>query len=172
VARSECTEPAAPAADALPRLRRIAPADFAALRAFVHGLSPATGYKRLFSGRLPDDDELRRWSAIDFDREEALVAVVGSTPDEQIVGVARYVHDGAPEAEFAIVLADAWQRRGLGTRLLGTLVYTARQQGVHRLVGLTQATNAGMLALAQALGFTSGRASDPALRRLTLQLRP
>ena len=74
---------------------------------------------------------------------------------ERQVGVARYVQDERTpdEAEFAIVLADQWQRSGLGTKLLGSLVDAARTRGMRRLVATTQSTNDGMLALARRMGF-------------------
>ena len=56
-------------------------------------------------------------------------------------------------AEFAIVLSDDWQGRGLGRRLLGELMAAARRGGVLRLYGTTLSENTAMIALAQSLGF-------------------
>ena len=73
---------------------------------------------------------------------------------ERQIGVARYVKDVTPgEAEFAIALSDDWQRRGLGTRLLASLLAAAKTDGVQRLVGTTMSDNDGMLTLARRLGF-------------------
>lgn len=124
-------------------------------RAFVDGLSTATGYRRLMSTRRPSDDEIRRFTDIDPARELALIAVTVVDGKERLVGVARYVkNEHTPgEAEFAIVLSDDWQRCGLGTKLLARLIDAARNGGVRRLVATTQSANAGMLALARRMGF-------------------
>ena len=148
-------------------IRPIRAADFELEKAFVSGLSPATGYQRLMSARRPSDDELRRFTDIDYEHELALIATVIMDGKERQVGVARYVKDerSPGEAEFAIVLADDWQRGGLGTKLLGSLVDAARIRGVHRLVATTQSTNSGMLALARRLGFRL--APNPASAAIT-----
>ena len=136
-------------------IRPIRATDFALERAFVDGLSAATGYQRLMSTRRLSDEEVRHFTDIDPRRELALIATTIVDGKERQVGVARYVKDeGTPgEAEFAIVLSDDWQRCGLGKKLLSSLVDAARKDGVRRLVATTQSSNSGMLALARRLGF-------------------
>ena len=136
-------------------IRPIHATDFELEKAFVSGLSTATGYQRLMSARRPSDDELKRFTDIDPEREVALIATVIMDGKERQVGVARYVRDERTpdEAEFAIVLADQWQRGGLGTKLLGSLVDAGRTRGLRRLIATTQSTNDGMLALARRMGF-------------------
>lgn len=141
------------------RFRDIRATDFQILRSFVHGLSPETGYKRLLSPRTPTDDELRRWSAIDPATECALVAVTGPDDQEELIGVARFVAESPLEADFAIVLADAWQGLGLGRELMSRLIAAARQFGLCKLSGHVLATNTGMLALARRSGFAVLRLS-------------
>src|SRR5258706_3148005 len=93
-------------------IRPIRAADFELERAFVDGLSPATGYQRLMSTRRPSDEEVRHFTDIDPKRELALIAVTVVDDRERQVGVARYVQDEHTpgEAEFAIVLAYDLQR--------------------------------------------------------------
>ena len=140
-------------------IRPIRPADLELEREFVTGLSPMTGYHRLMSTRTPSPAELRRFTDIDPAREVALIATTTVDGRERQVGVARYVKDESKpdEAEFAIVLADAWQRRGLGRRLLASLIDVAKRDGVRRLVGTTLSDNEGMLRLARRLGFSLAR---------------
>ena len=154
-------------------IRPIRAADFELERGFVDALSPATGYQRLMSARRLSDEEIRHFTDIDPAREMALIALTVVDGKERQVGVARYIKDKnrSGEAEFAIVLADEWQRGGLGTKLLTSLVEAARGQGVRRLVATTQSTNEGMLALARRLGFRL--ALNPAsatITNLTLDL--
>jgi RimJ/RimL family protein N-acetyltransferase len=154
-------------------IRPIRAADFELERAFVDGLSTATGYQRLMSARRPSNEEIRRFTDIDPERELALIAVTVVDGKERQVGVARYVKDehSPSEAEFAIVLSDDWQRCGLGTKLLGRLLDAARHQGIRRLVATTLSANNGMLALARRMGFRLEL--DPAsatITNLTLDL--
>ena len=154
-------------------IRPIRAADFALERAFVDGLSAATGYQRLMSTRRLSDDEVRHFTDIDPRREVALIAVTVVDGKERQVGVARYVKDEhAPgEAEFAIVLSDAWQRCGLGAKLLASLIDAARRDGVRRLVATTLSSNNGMLALARRMGFTLAlNTASATITDLTLDL--
>ena len=135
------------------RIRNIRADDFDRLHSFVHGLSPETGYKRLLSPRMPTDDELHRWSGIDPATECAIVGVIGSEEREMLVGVARFVMESPQEADFAIVLADAWQGLGLGGELMSRLIAAARRRGLRKLTGQALATNTRMLELGGRLGF-------------------
>jgi acetyltransferase len=148
--------------DAKLAIRQIRAADYPPMQAFVRTLSRETAYKRLMSTRTPSDDELRRWTDIDPSRECAWVAL-GSTPEgEQLVGVARYAMESPDQADFAIVLADAWQGRGLGRELLTRLVTTARERGVRTLSGTTLSENLGMQSLARRVGFRARRTAGAA----------
>jgi RimJ/RimL family protein N-acetyltransferase len=147
-------------------IRPISAADLALEREFVDGLSASTGYQRLMSARRPSQEELRRLTDIDHERELALIATTLVEGRERQIGVARYVKESsAGDAEFAIVLSDDWQRRGLGTRLLVSLIAAAKSHGVRRVVGSTLSENRGMLALGRKLGFRL--ALDPGSATIT-----
>ena len=152
-------------------LRPIEPDDFALEQAFVAGLSAATGYKRLLSARQLSREEIRRFTEIDSKCEFAVIATTVHDGLDRQVGVARYVKQGcSDEAEFAIVLSDDWQGRGLGEILLSSLIAEARQRGVRRLVGTTMSENNGMLALARKLGFSAAIGEVASETNLTLDL--
>jgi acetyltransferase len=98
------------------------------------------------------------------------MALAATTP-ESLIGVARYVRDeNGDAAEFAIVVADAWQGRGIGTRLLAKLIEVARRRGLKRLYGQILGTNRPMLGFVRKLGFTLERHEDPTLTRASLDL--
>jgi RimJ/RimL family protein N-acetyltransferase len=153
-------------------IRPIGAEDLALEQEFVNGLSAHTGYQRLMSARRPSLEELVRFTDIDRERELALIATTPVQGGARQIGVARYIKESSSgDAEFAIVLSDDWQGRGLGTKLLMSLIVAARSQGVRRLVGMTLSANRGMLALARKLGFKL--ASDPrsaTITNLTLDL--
>ena len=152
-------------------LRPIERGDFALEEAFVAGLSAATGYKRLLSARRLSREEIRRFTDIDPECEFAVIATIVHDGVEQQVGVARYVKQScSDEAEFAIVLSDDWQGRGLGRVLLSSLIAEARQRGVRRLVGTTMSENNGMLALARKLGFSAAIGEVRSEINLTLEI--
>jgi acetyltransferase len=137
-------------------LRRIEPSDLALEQEFVNGLSRQTGYQRLLSSRHLSPEEVRRFTEIDVEREYALIATTRDPAGEREIGVARYVKEpDSDAAEFAIVLADDWQGRGLGHRLLSSLVAQAKRRGVRRLFGTTLSGNKAMLALAHRVGFVA-----------------
>ena len=133
-------------------------------RAFVCNLSRDSAYNRLFSNRKLTAQEIRQLTCIDYEREMALVAVHAEGGQASLLGVARYVKN-ADGAEFALVVADAWQHRGVGTLLLRALLRHARSAGIARLHGVTLAGNQAMQGLARKLGFTlQADARDATLR--------
>ena len=152
-------------------LRPLHPQDVDIESAFVSGLSPQTRHNRLLGGTVAITREyLERLTSVDYSRDMALAATV-MLEKEVLIGVARYVRDADGSAEFAIVLADAWQGRGIGGRMLKRLAEIARKLGVQRLYGDILSINRPMLGLVQKLGFTLGRNPDDAtLTRATLAL--
>jgi len=102
----------------------------------------------------------------------ALAATVMIDGKETLIGVARYVRDKEGQAaEFAIVVADAWQGRGIGRRMMEKLIATARGRGVTTLYGDILSLNTHMYALLRRLGFAFGRNPDDAtVTRATLPL--
>ncbi len=153
-------------------LRPLRREDHAIEHAFVSGLSPETRHDRLLGGaRAITSEYIESLVTVDYSRDMALAATA-MLDGETLIGVARYVLDTNKEsAEFAIVIADAWQGRGIGTRLLRKLIDVARRRGLKRLHGDILAINRPMLGLVGKLGFTLGRHEDPTLTRASLDLR-
>lgn len=123
---------------------------------FVRGLSAETRYFRFMDSLAELSPRmLERFTNIDYDREVALIALVGSGSAETEVGVARYVKEpDGRTCEFAIVIADDWQTRGVGRQLMARLIDTARDRGLGEMFGLVLASNARMLRFCDRLGFT------------------
>jgi acetyltransferase len=129
--------------------------------AFVHGLSRESAYQRLLSGGIKITPEwIQHMTHIDYRCHMAFAVTAMNDHAEPIVGVARYVVDPAEaSAEFALVIADAWQHKGLGRLLLATLLGHAKGTGVREMQGTVLSTNRGMLSLAMSVGF--GVSADP-----------
>jgi len=115
---------------------------------------------------------LARFTQIDCDREMAFVTVREEAGREIEIGVARYVtNPDAQTCEFALILADAWQGKGLGRRMLERLIEVARWRRLHTMVRHVLAANQPMLALCGRLGFSIfNHPEDMALKRATLVL--
>ena len=87
------------------------------------------------------------------EREFALVAVASKSDESLIVGVARCPCHGDARWEFMLVVADAWQRRGVGRRLRSAVDAEMSRRGVAAVDGLILASNRGMLNFVQRFGF-------------------
>jgi acetyltransferase len=148
-------------------IRPIRPEDAELEREFVEGLSPESRYLRFFYQlHQLTPAMLARFTQVDYDREMALVAVADvAHPHDHpsFVGVARYnANPDRESAEFAIVVADAWHRRGVARALMSRLIASARRRGFARLVGTVLQANTTMLDFVQRLGFTVHEDPDEA----------
>lgn len=157
-------------------IRPIRASDLAMHSSFVSNLSLQSRFRRLLSTRLPEDEEVRRWTDIDRRREAALIATTsGEDPEE--IGVARYVREesasGLATAGMAVVIADSWQGVGLAQELLVRLIAVAGRDGIEVLSDLTQYDNRAVLRLAKKLGFNLSRSSSDGanVTRVTLQMK-
>ncbi|MEV5547525.1 GNAT family N-acetyltransferase [Streptomyces sp. NPDC052309] len=74
------------------------------------------------------------------------------TASGRIVGLGHLLWDG-DETEVALLVEDAWQRRGIGAELLGRLVAMAAEAGCESVYAVTQASNTGMVAAMRGLGL-------------------
>ena len=85
-----------------------------------------------------------------------LVAMAEIDGREKQCGVARYViNPDGRSAEFAVVVGDAVQHQGIGTRLMKGLFRAARDHGLSTIEGSVLKHNAPMLKLMEELGFTT-----------------
>ena len=136
-------------------IRPIMPEDAEREREFVQSLSDESRYFRFFY-QLHEltPGMLARFTQVDYDRELALVALARARETESIIGVARYIANPDHEsAEFAIVVDDEWQGRGVARPLMEHLIAAARRRGVARLQGAVLKANQKMLRFTKALGF-------------------
>ncbi len=155
-------------------IRAIRPEDAELERDFVHRLSEQSRFLRFMFG-LQDLSPamLSRFTQIDYDRELALIVVL-RLPDgaEQQIGVARYITLPDEEScEFAIVVSDEWQGKGVARRLFQCLIDIARDRRIKVMTGITLRENTRMIDLSRSLGFaTRSDTDEPELVRMTLAL--
>jgi acetyltransferase len=142
------------------RIRPIRPEDEPEMIRFHQSLSDRTVYFRYFrlfhlSDRVAHE-RLAQICFIDYDRQVALVAEIEACPSDrrEIIGVARLTRiPGSHGAEFAIVISDRYQKRGVGTQLLQQLLQIAREEKIGRITGDILAENTAMQMLCRKLGF-------------------
>ena len=155
-------------------IRPIKPEDAPLLLEFFHGLSQESIYYRFFGPlkSLPKK-MLARFTQLDYDRDMALVAMEQSQPEEKILGVARLMSKaGGIEPEFAVVVGDPWQEKGIGVALMEHLIGIAKERSMESIWGLVLAENTHMLSLARKLGFDISKVPGEAQYELRTDLRP
>ncbi len=143
-------------------LRPIRPEDEPMESEMLAGLSERTSRLRFFQPLKDITHELViRYTQIDYDREMAIVAVVNEGGKEKMAGVVRFIADPYNEsAEFAILVADAWQNRGLGNKLTDYVLEIAKNKGVKRVYAEIVYSNGVMTHLLETRGFTITKDED------------
>jgi len=154
-------------------LRPIRPEDAALLHASVESLSLSS----LPSLLLPSESEVSsnelflRMTQTDYDREMVFLAVTSEdcALSRSCIGVARYaVLPDAQTASFAVLVAEDWQKQGLGARLLQALLDAARYKQLRFLQAEIPADSKKLLPIARQLGFV---VSPPLSGSSTLLIR-
>lgn len=142
-------------------IRPIRPGDASGLQAGFRSLSSESVYMRFLKAfRELSDEQARELATVDYHKRMAFVAEITEDSGPRLIGVARYgvVERDAPEvAESAIVVADAFQGRGLGTLLMGHLMNYARSQGIHTFLATALVSNHRIMNFIQRSGFESER---------------
>ncbi|MCF6249396.1 MAG: GNAT family N-acetyltransferase [Desulfobacula sp.] len=153
-------------------IRPVRPSDAQQMIELFDDLSEETVYMRFFSPiKEISRPMLIRLTQIDYDREIALIAFFGEKKARKIVGVARIIFmPDSKEAEFAIVLADAWQGRGLGIQLLHHALDCAKKYHIEQVWGPVITTNKGMLKMGEKIGFKVRHDPDSGEYKLTIPL--
>ncbi len=156
-------------------IRAIKPEDEPLWAEMIESLSPETAEYRFF-GPVKEITKsmLVRYCHIDYDREIALAAIrqPKGRKKKMMLGVARLTIETAnvEEGEFAIVVRDAYQRKGIGSKLMDALIQAARDRHVREVRGHVLAANPAMTRFAEDLGFDVRPGEEPEIRELVLRL--
>ena len=143
-------------------IRPIRPEDAELVQAFVRGLSEESKYFRFMSSiQELTETMLVRFTQIDYSTEMALIAVALVQNREIELGVARYaINPDGDSCEFALVVADSFQGKGLGQKLMVVLMEAARSKGLSMIEGEVLSNNHNMLNLMMRLGFAIKTSED------------
>jgi acyl-CoA hydrolase/GNAT superfamily N-acetyltransferase len=136
--------------------RPVMPTDEPLMQDLFYALSEESIYYRFFTGTsVMPHTRVQRFTTIDYQKELAIVAVVGEEGHEEIIAVGRYtVEPGTNVAEVAFLVRDDWQRKGVGTWLQNYLIEIARSRGIAALKARTLADNTAVLRLVHKAGVT------------------
>jgi acetyltransferase len=158
-------------------IRPIRPDDEPLLIAFHRTLSEESVRLRYMHPFKLDErtahQRLIRTCFVDYDREMALVAERSTGPGRrEIVAVGRLSRDrdGRNGAEFALLVADPWQGKGVGRALLRRLVEVARRERMTRVYADVLCANVGMQHLCDQIGFAMDPLPDAGVISAVLEL--
>ncbi|MEJ2621166.1 MAG: bifunctional acetate--CoA ligase family protein/GNAT family N-acetyltransferase [Candidatus Thiodiazotropha sp.] len=154
-------------------IRPIRPEDADLEQNFTRQLSNEAKYFRYMSSVQELTPEmLTRFTQIDYHNEMALIAVTEDDSHEVELGVARYViNPDKRSCEFALVVADKWQRQGIGHKLMNHLMEIARDRGLEKMEGEVLSNNFKMLDLMRSLYFqVSPYPEDNSIKQVTIEL--
>jgi ribosomal protein S18 acetylase RimI-like enzyme len=152
-------------------IRALRPDDETEMLAAIEETSPQSLQRRFFAMKRHFSDKERAFfMRVDFKSHVALVAVVRDGEAETIVAGGRYVVFEPGRAEMAFVVIDAWQGRGIGSRLMRHLAGIAKASGLKELTAEVLPENTAMLAIFKRAGFQPASRTDPNTVHLVLRL--
>jgi acetyltransferase len=153
-------------------IRPIRPEDEPKMVPFHESLSDRSVYLRYFH-HLPlrarvTHERLTRVCFIDYNREMVLVA---EATNGDIVAVGRLTREhSSAEAEFALLVSDAWHEHGVGTELLRRLVSLARNEGIRLVFGEILEENRAMQDICRQLGFEVRYSNEDGVTKASIRL--
>lgn len=115
---------------------------------------------------------LTRMCFIDYDREMALVVTVGKKDDLKIVAVGRLSRiRGTKTAQFMMLVSDEFQGRGVGTKLLDTLLGVAALEHYESVIGEILRDNDVMISRCKRVGFTLTENDKTGMMQASIDLK-
>lgn len=131
-------------------VRLIRPDDSDRIKGLFYGLSEDSIFFRFLTPLINlQRQTLQEFYYVDQDSDISLVAVVGNGKDgecEQIVAAGRYLlNRSTNQAEFALLVKDEYQNRGIGTFLLNQMMRIAKSKGVNAFVAYVHPKNVPMI---------------------------
>jgi acetyltransferase len=146
-------------------LRPIKAEDEGRFDELIKSLSPESMRFRFFSiiKEMPHET-LTKYCNLDYDRQIAIVAELQQTP-KRIIGAGRViVEPDGKSGEFAVLVTDEWQRRGLGSLLMDYIIDFARDKHLEKIFAHVLSNNCKMLRLSEKKGFKTERLDEETVK--------
>ena len=153
-------------------LRSICPDDSQLMDNFFDMLSPESIRFRFGTmGRTPNLEYLKKICSNDYSQD---VILTTRNQQDQIIGIAQLVKDrkGENRADLDFVIADKYQGKGLGSKLLDQCIQIARDKGLQRITGQVEEDNIVMTKMFEKRGFCITPIPEDEVIEATLELKP
>ena len=153
-------------------LRPIRPEDEPLEHEMLQTLSEDTLRGRFFQILKKISHEmLVRFCNIDYDREMAIIAEFKESEKKRIIGIGRLIIEpDFKKSEFAVIVHDEFQGKGMGYKLVDMLIGIAQEKGLGEVYGTVLTDNVRMLRVCEGLGFRITHLPDGISKvRLTLR---
>ena len=153
-------------------LRPVRPEDEPLEKEMLTGLSEEALRGRFFQIiKKITHEMLIRFCNIDYDREMAIVAELREGERKRLIGIGRLIIEpDFRKGEFAVVIHDDFQSKGLGYKLVDMIIGIAQEKGLKEIYGIVLTDNTRMLTLCKRLGFHITHLPD-GISRVNLALR-
>jgi L-amino acid N-acyltransferase YncA len=117
------------------------------------------------------DQQAKYFAHVDGINRYALIALDPES-QEEIIAVVRFSREGCTDnkAEYAAVVEDDWQGRGVGLGLTRQLIHEARMRGIRVLYGLVMPENRGMLKLLRSLDLPERESRSEGIKYVEVEL--
>lgn len=153
--------------------RKIQASDAPALQRFHRTLSDYSVYLRhIHALPMLSDVQAAYFTNLDLLERFAIIALDPANPSE-IIAVVRYEGEpGANRAEYAALVTDAWQGKGLGSAMTQDLIRAARTRGIATFYATVLPENVRMLRLFRDLGLPINIRYEDGMAEVEIGLNP
>jgi acyl-CoA hydrolase/RimJ/RimL family protein N-acetyltransferase len=153
------------------RIRLLRMADEEGLQDLFYRLSDESTYQRFMTHKKRHPhEELANLVDVDQESSMALVATLEGAESRELIAMARYDVDPATRfGDVALVVLDAWQGKGVGTRVFRRLAEIGRARGLNGFVADVLADNGRMLALFNKSGLRVETKLESGVYRVTMR---
>lgn len=127
------------------QLRPIHPSDSKYAENLDQIVSKHSLYQRFLGFVKISDQVVKRFTQLDYNNEMAIIAEIKQGSKKQVIGIARIANSGGKKADFAILIADAWQGSGLGKVMTEYILAIANDLGYKSVGAQVFSNNIAML---------------------------
>jgi acetyltransferase len=151
-------------------LRPIRPEDEPLILELFNTFSQKSIINRFFHFlKVSTHEQVVRFTQIDYNREVAIIAVCQPPGRERILGIGQVLFEPRGEkSEFAVIVGDPWQGKGLGRILIDSCISIAKEKGARFLWGDVIPENRPMINLFKRTGFKIERRENSFYAELRL----
>jgi len=137
-----------------------------------NSLSPRSIFFRfLRNWKTVPPEMVAYFTRIDCRQNVAMVALEDSVSLPRMLGLCGILRrPGSTRGEFAVVVCDQWQGKGVGAKLVEISVQVAGDLGMKELWGIISPENTTMLAMAEKMGFSVRKDPQADLYEIEMKL--